>query len=162
MSKKIKNNIISKLKEALAFSDEIVDVIEKSNKDVEALIKTIIEKDKKDESTELDINNHRANITYTYLLNDDLRKVLLRLSTYYSIVMDNNIKLDLDEKDIKRLEFLMTHDGYNFVFSKGNVVAKDSELFINILNRVSSNEHFTHEDFLENLRNSEMYGKEGK
>ena len=157
INKAIKTNLLS----ILEFSDKIVEVMESNKIKIKDKIDEIILKDKKDEDCVSDINNHRALISYSYLLNDDLRKVLIQLSCYYKIATVSNVELDLSEQDVKRLDFILKNEGTYFVQEKDEVVPKDKDLYDKLVSKISDNKNFTHKEFLESLRKSPIYGTKG-
>ena len=143
----------------LDFSDNIVEEIEKSKVTISELTNDIVKKDKEGSDTIAEINKQRALMSYAFLLNDDLRRVIVKISENYSLAKVENIDLGLEKSDIDRLEVLANVESTFFVNTPNGVKPKDTDLYNKILNRVESNKQFTANDYLENLRKAPIYGK---
>ena len=83
IDKAIKTNLLS----ILEFSDKIVEVMESNKIKIKDKIDEIVLKDKKGEDCVDDINNHRALISYSYLLNDDLNLHLFFFLNYFLLLL---------------------------------------------------------------------------
>ena len=143
----------------LDFSDNIVEEIEKSKITITELTNDIIKKDKGGSDPITEINKQRSLMSYAFLLNDDLRRVIVKLSENYSLAKIENIDLGLEKTDIDRLELLVNLESTYFVNTPNGVKPKDKELYDKILSRVETNKQFTAKAYLEELRKAPIYGQ---
>lgn len=155
---KLNNAIRVNLVSFLDFTDSIVAKIDENKKKITDLVQEIIEKDKKGEKTDEQIITHRALMSYSMLLNDDLVKGLTQLSVYYKLAKIGEVDLGLGKEDLKRLDFLVQQDKSYFALDKGKITPKDKDLFKKLVDRISANQEFTTKDFLKSLRKSKIYG----
>lgn len=153
----IENTIKEDLKNLLFFTDKLVEDIDKNKVKLDKLIKSIAEKDKGGKDTTEEIITHRSLMTYSVLLNDDLRKTLSQLSVYYKLALIGELDLELSESDKQRLSLLDKYEYTYFVVDKNKVISKDKDLLKKIIERSSTNTEFTKDDFLKSLRNSKFY-----
>lgn len=152
----LKNRIV----EHLEFADALVFKIEENKPIITANIKEVIRVDKAGENPFDLINQHRILIAMNFLLDNDLNKVINELSVLYKLAKISNIELNLEEKDINRLEANSNISHYHFVKGKTGIEPKISNLEENIRNGILAKKEFTPAKFLEDLRKSPMYNEE--
>lgn len=156
LEKALKDSIL----QSLEFSDKILEKVDKDRVEMSNLVNQIIEKDKNGEDCKELINKQRALVAVSYLLNDDVSKKIAETASLYKIAKIQGIDLGFSELQIKRLEFSLKNQVNHFVLSKGQIVPKDTALLDKINSRIEGNDKFTHNDFLENLRKTPLYGEE--
>lgn len=157
IEKAIKDNIT----DLLNTSDLLLAKLKEVQKEVVDIIGEIVTCDKKGEDCSTQVNKHRSLIAVSYLIDQDLSKALVQLSTTYRVAKVTGIDLKLPETEIKRLEFSLANEAFHFINVKGEIVPRDSELYTKIQSRIESNKEFTTEQFLQELRKTEVYGKKG-
>jgi uncharacterized protein YukE len=164
MKEIIKNLIVSNLEHMDVLSEKI----EQSKKDVAGMLDNIIRADIKGDSADEFFNNQRLMTAKMYLMEQDLSKVMDRISIYYKLSQSLDGELGLDEADEERAAFMADQESYFFVIDKKEgkteLKARD-EMIINTLEeRISKKDTKSFTNFLEGLRQSEMYKqiKEGK
>lgn len=156
LEKAISNSLL----ECLEFSDKVMEKAEADRQEMSSLIQQIIEKDKKGEDCKELIDKQRSLVAVSYLLNDDLSKKISETASLYKIAKVQGIELGFSEIQMRRLEASLKNQVNHFALSKGEIVAKDNSLMDKIADRIATQETFTHEDFLKNLRKTPLYGKE--
>lgn len=152
----VKKNI----KGLLSSSDLMLDMLKNSQQEIVQVVDKIVKTDKEGGNCKELVNKQRTLIASSYLLDQDLSKALVQLSTVYKISKIANLDLGLSESDIQRLEYSLANEAFHFVEEKGEIVPRDKELYSKIEARIDNNETFTTEQFLEQLRKSPAYGKE--
>lgn len=152
----VKKNV----RDLLSISDLMLEKLKKSQQEIVEVVDEIVKTDKAGNDCKELVNKQRVLIASSYLLDQDLSKSLVQLSTSYKVAKLSNLNLGISESDVKRLEYSLANEAFHHIEEKGKIVPRDAELYSKIQTRIDGNDNFTTEQFLEQLRKSPVYGKE--
>ena len=140
--------IKQRLGDLLKFSDNL-HIKMQEGKDELIAIQDYIKTAKEDDATITDkVNDYRLIIANGFLLESDLVKSLSELSSIYKIAKLSSLDLELEEKDINRLEFNIQNEHYVFTDSKEGIIPRDLNLIENIRAGFSRNSNFNQAEFI--------------
>ena len=146
--------IRQRISDLLKFSDKLSLKMQNGKNDL-LVIQNYIKNSKDDDASITDkVNNYRLIMAEGFLIESDLVKALSELSSIYKIAKLANLELNLEEKDIKRLDFNIQNEHYVFTDSKEGIVPKDLNLMQNIKLGFSRNTNFNQAEFISVIKNT--------
>lgn len=154
MEKKLK----ARIKEAIQTCDLIIQRKGENDVGMHETIREIVKKDKVGENTEELIAKYVNHITDGTLLSEDTVKHFQHLITLYKFAKEVEVDIELEDKDVQRLEYLVENNKPFYVLVKGELKVVDEEAAATI----KHTELFDKGKLLEMIRGSQFYNEEGK
>lgn len=154
------NSISKFINSLLVKSELLLEEIKGKKEQMLSHTKDIIVKDKSEEKevTNEDISNYNKLALYSYIINDEYRKTMLKIIGVYNYAKVNSIELDLEESDIKVIEhFLKGEISQYYVDNKGKLIPRNPNLDEVLTKRVSESALNDKSKLLNSLRKSSLY-----